>query len=145
MAGIPRRSLLHGQRHHPRHDRLERRVIRAPEMARNIDHNRYHLQRDYVQYILGSETAAYRRHTSWSTRLWSLCYCGMRQKTIPRYDEGETILTSSLHPAGATLGDGTSSSCSDSTFGLPESWRLGLDGSCSSHWNGNSIERTYRI
>jgi hypothetical protein len=69
----------------------------------------------------------------------------MRQKTKPRYDEGETVLTSSLHPAGATLGDGTSSSCSDSTFGLSESRRLGLDGPRSSHWNGDSIERAYRV
>lgn len=69
----------------------------------------------------------------------------MRQgDIIPYYDQG-TILTSSLYSAGATLGYGTSGSCSHSTFGLSESRRLGLDGSCSSHWNGDSVERAYWI
>jgi hypothetical protein len=55
------------------------------------------------------------------------------------------MLTNSVHSAGATVGDGTTSSCSHSTIGLSESWWLGLDGSCSSHWNGDSVERAYWV
>lgn len=121
MASVSCRRLLYGQRHHPRPDRIERRVIRASEMARNIDHHCHYLQRHHVQHVSGSQAAVDRRHPSRATHLWSLCHCG------------------------AIVGHGSSSSGPHSALGLSESRWLGFDGSCSTYRHGDSVERSYRL